>query len=166
MVVALAIVAAIGDVGRFEQSQKLRVSYLGLNPGVQPIGSSGPRITAGSQKQGRGHAAACSSRRLGRQRRAPFFLRRSAPAAISMSPGTCVLSVAGASSFLAFAEQRRKLRVGPAGVARGKLRDLELAGYKACVAKRRGPRVQYQVPSGECRTRRTGSPRSLRDRRR
>ena len=31
MVVALAIVAAIGDVGRFEQSQKL-VSYLGLKP--------------------------------------------------------------------------------------------------------------------------------------
>ena len=31
MVVALAIVAAIGDVGRFEQSQKL-VSYLGLEP--------------------------------------------------------------------------------------------------------------------------------------
>src|SRR6202044_2983510 len=37
MVVALAIVAAIGDVGRFEQSQKL-VSYLGLNPSVRQSG--------------------------------------------------------------------------------------------------------------------------------
>ena len=38
MVVALAIVAAIGNVGRFEQSQKL-VSYLGLNPSVRQSGS-------------------------------------------------------------------------------------------------------------------------------
>ena len=37
MVVALAIVAAIGDVGRFEQSQEL-VSYLGLNPSVRQSG--------------------------------------------------------------------------------------------------------------------------------
>ena len=66
MVVALAIVAAIGDVGRFEQSQKL-VSYLGLNPSVRQSGPGpGPhgRITSRAV----GTRAACSSRPPGRQR--------------------------------------------------------------------------------------------------
>ena len=54
MVVALAIVAAIGDVGRFEQSQKL-VSYLGLNPSVRQSGP-GPAYHGRITKQGRGHA--------------------------------------------------------------------------------------------------------------
>ena len=51
MVVALAIVAAIGDVGRFEQSQKL-VSYLGLQPECAPIGSWAPRIMAMDHEAG------------------------------------------------------------------------------------------------------------------
>ena len=55
MVVALAIVAAIGDVGRFEQSQKL-VSYLGLNPSVRQSGP-GPAYHGRITKQGRGHGA-------------------------------------------------------------------------------------------------------------
>ena len=50
MVVALAIVAAIGDVGRFEQSQKL-VSYLGLNPSVRQSGP-GPAYHGRITKQG------------------------------------------------------------------------------------------------------------------
>ena len=54
VVVALAIVAAIGDVGRFEQSQKL-VSYLGLNPSVRQSGP-GPAYHGRITKQGRGHA--------------------------------------------------------------------------------------------------------------
>src|SRR5271168_4337303 len=54
MVVALAIAAAIGDVGRFEQSQKL-VSYLGLNPSVRQSGP-GPAYQGRITKQGRGHA--------------------------------------------------------------------------------------------------------------
>src|ERR1700733_3759267 len=54
MVVALAIAAAIGDVGRFEQSQKL-VSYLGLNPSVRQSGP-GPAYHGRITKQGRGHA--------------------------------------------------------------------------------------------------------------
>ena len=66
MVVALAIVAAIGDVGRFEQSQKL-VSYLGLNPSVRQSGP-GPAYHGRITKQGRGTRAACSSRPPGLQR--------------------------------------------------------------------------------------------------
>jgi hypothetical protein len=54
MVVALAIVAAIGEVGRFEQSQNL-VSYLGLNPSVRQSGP-GPAYHGRITKQGRAHA--------------------------------------------------------------------------------------------------------------
>ena len=143
MVVALAIVAAIGDVGRFEQSQKL-VSYLGLNPSVRQSGP-GPAYHGWITKQGRGHARGhVSSRRLGRQRERRVRCVRSscesAPAAISMSP----LSRPPVSSRcqLALAEQRRELRVGPAGVAwRGKLRDLEPK------ARRQGARGQRGGPT-------------------
>jgi transposase len=49
MVVTLAIVAAIGAVGRFDGPQKL-VSYLGLNPSVRQSGP-GPLTMAGSQSR-------------------------------------------------------------------------------------------------------------------
>ena len=54
MIVALAIVAAIGDAGRFETAEKL-VSYLGLNPSVRQS-RSGPAHHGRITKQGRGHA--------------------------------------------------------------------------------------------------------------
>jgi transposase len=55
MVAALAIVAAIGEVGRFDRTQKL-VSYLGLNPSVRQSGP-GPAYHGRITKQGRGHAS-------------------------------------------------------------------------------------------------------------
>jgi transposase len=78
MVVALAIVAAIGDEGRVEQSQKL-VSYLGINPSVRQLGPGlayHSRIT----KQGRGHARGMLVEAAWAVARAPgplraFFLR-------------------------------------------------------------------------------------------
>lgn len=54
MVVALALVAAIGAVERFDSPQKL-VSYLGLNPSVRQSGP-GPAYHGRITKQGRGHA--------------------------------------------------------------------------------------------------------------
>ena len=54
MVVALAIVAAIGDVRHFDRSEKL-VSYLGLNPSVRQSGP-GPTYHGRIIKQGREHA--------------------------------------------------------------------------------------------------------------
>jgi transposase len=88
MVVALAIVAAIGDVGRFEQSQKL-VSYLGLNPSVRQSGP-GPAYHGRITKQGRGHARGMLVEAAGRQRERRVRCVRSscesAPAAVSMSP--------------------------------------------------------------------------------
>jgi transposase len=78
MVVALALVAAIGDVQRFEASQKL-VSYLGLNPSVRQSGP-GPAHHGRITKQGRGHARGMLVEAAWAAARAPgplraFFLR-------------------------------------------------------------------------------------------
>ena len=54
MVVALALMAAIGDVDRFTKPEKL-VGYLGLNPSVRQSGT-GPVHHGRITKQGRGHA--------------------------------------------------------------------------------------------------------------
>src|SRR5262249_37648207 len=54
MVVALALVAAIGDIERFGRPEKL-VGYLGLNPSVRQSGP-GPAYHGRITKQGRGHA--------------------------------------------------------------------------------------------------------------
>jgi transposase len=54
MVVALATKAAVGEVTRFDEPQKL-VSYLGLNPSVRQSGP-GPAHHGRITKQGRGHA--------------------------------------------------------------------------------------------------------------
>ena len=54
MVVGLAIMAAIGEVGRFSEPQKL-VSHLGLNPSVRQSGP-GPAHHGRITRQGRGHA--------------------------------------------------------------------------------------------------------------
>src|SRR6516162_1810497 len=54
MVVALALIAAIGDIERFAKPEQL-VGYLGLNPSVRQSGP-GPAYHGRITKQGRGHA--------------------------------------------------------------------------------------------------------------
>src|SRR4051794_41878584 len=76
--VALALKAAIGDIGRFESPQKL-VSYLGLNPSVRQSGP-GPAYLGRITKQGRGHARGMLVEAAWAAARAPgplraFFLR-------------------------------------------------------------------------------------------
>lgn len=78
MVVALAIVSAIGDIGRFDAPQKL-VSYLGLNPSVRQSGP-GPAYHGRITKQGRSHARGMLVKAAWAAVRAPgplraFFLR-------------------------------------------------------------------------------------------
>ena len=78
MVVALAMKAAIGDVSRFDEPQKL-VSYLGLNPSVRQSGP-GPAYHGRITKQGRGHARGMLVEAAWAAARAPgplraFFLR-------------------------------------------------------------------------------------------
>jgi len=81
MVVALGMIAAIGNVDRFARPQQL-VSYLGLNPSVHQSGN-GPVHRGRITKQGRGHArgmlveAAWVAARVAGPLRA-FFLRISA----------------------------------------------------------------------------------------
>ena len=53
-IVAISIVAAVGDFTRFRTPDKL-VAYLGLNPRVRQSGNRPPR-TAGSPRPGRAHA--------------------------------------------------------------------------------------------------------------
>ncbi len=146
MVVALAIVAAIGDVRRFEQSQKL-VSYLGLNPSVRQSGP-GPAYHGRITKQGRGHAEACSSRTTGRQRERrvlrAFFLR------VRARRGQHVAAVATAQArgliwhLLSKGESYVWARTA---LHARKLRDLELkAGYKA-ERGQRGAAHAYNIKS-------------------
>jgi transposase len=78
MIVALTIVAAIGEVGRFDRPEKL-VSYLGLNPSVRQSGP-GPAYHGRITKQGRGHARGMLVEAAWAAARAPgplraFFLR-------------------------------------------------------------------------------------------
>ena len=137
MVVALAIVAAIGDVGRFEQSQKL-VSYLGLNPSVRQSGP-GPAYHGRITKQGRGHARGMLVEAAWAAARAPgplraFFLR------VRARRGQHVAAVATARKLAVLiwhllSKGESYVWARPALHAR-KLRDLELkAGYKAGAAK-------------------------------
>ena len=65
MVVALAMMAAIGDVARFEGPEKL-VSYLSLNPSVRQSGP-GPAYHGRITKQGAATHAACWWRPPGRR---------------------------------------------------------------------------------------------------
>ena len=94
MVVALAIVAAIGDVGRFEQSQKL-VSYLGLNPSVRQSGP-GPAYHGRITKQGRGHARGTRVEAAWAAARAPGPLRAFFPSESAPRRGQHVAAVATA----------------------------------------------------------------------
>lgn len=78
MVVGLAVTAAIGDINRFGEPQKL-VSYLGLNPSVRQSGP-GPAHHGRITKQGRGHARGMLVEAAWAAARAPgplraFFLR-------------------------------------------------------------------------------------------
>ena len=78
LTVALGLLAAIGDIGRFASPEKL-VSYLGLNPSVRQSGN-GPAHHGRISKQGRAHARALLVEAAWAAGRAPgpmraFFVR-------------------------------------------------------------------------------------------
>ena len=78
LTVALGLLAAIGDIGRFASPEKL-VSYLGLNPSVRQSGN-GPAHHGRISKQGRAHARALLVEAAWAAGRAPgpmraFFIR-------------------------------------------------------------------------------------------
>src|ERR1700690_3180290 len=153
----VAIVAGIGDVGRFEQSQKL-VSYLGLNPSVRQSGP-GPAYHGRITKQGRGHARGMLVEAAWAAARGPgplraFFLR------VRARRGQHVAAVATARKLAVLiwhllSKGESYVWARPALHAR-KLRDLELkAGYKAARGQR-GAAHAYNIKSHRDQERRWG----------
>lgn len=148
MTVALAMKAAIGDVSRFDEPQKL-VSYLGLNPSVRQSGP-GPAYHGRITKQGRGHARGMLVEAAWAAARAPgplraFFLR------VRARRGQHVAAVATARKLavviwhlLMKGESYAWAR--PSLYAK-KLRDMELkAGHKAARGQK-GAAHAYNIKS-------------------
>ena len=141
MVVALAMKAAIGEITRFDEPQKL-VSYLGLNPSVRQSGP-GPAYHGRITKQGRGHARGMLVEAAWAAARAPgplraFFLR------IRARRGQHVAAVATARKLTVIiwhllTKGESYVWARPSLHAK-KLRDLELkAGHKAARARKALP---------------------------
>jgi transposase len=146
MVVALAMAAAIGDVARFSEPQKL-VSYLGLNPSVRQSGP-GPAHHGRITKQGRGHARGMLVEAAWAAARAPgplraFFLR------VRARRGQHVAAVATARKLAVviwhlLVKGESYVWARPSLHAK-KLRDLELkAGYTAACGQK-GAAHAYNV---------------------
>jgi len=119
LAVAAGIVAAIGDISRFNSPQKL-VSYFGLNPRVRQSGL-GAAHHGRISKIGRSHARAMLGRgRLGRgqgaRSTACFFRADSRPAWPSGRRGGRGSQAHGA--LLAFVDEGRGLPVGASGAGR------------------------------------------------
>jgi transposase len=100
MMVALGLLAAVGDIARFTSPEKL-VSYLGLNPSVRQSGN-GPVHYGRISKQGRSHARAMLVEAAWAAARTPgplraFFLR------IQMRRGKAVAAVATARKMVVLA---------------------------------------------------------------
>src|SRR5215467_6370033 len=150
MVVALALIAAIGDIKRFAKPEQL-VGYLGLNPSVRQSGP-GPAYHGRITKQGRGHARGMLVEAGWVAARCPgslrsFFLR------VQSRRGQHVAAVATARKLTILiwhllAKNENYLWSRPALHAR-KLRDLELKSRSQVSArpKRDGTRLQPQEPT-------------------
>ena len=148
MIVALAMMAAIGDVARFSDPQKL-VSYLGLNPSVRQSGP-GPAYHGRITKQGRGHARGMLVEAAWVAARAPgplraFFLR------VRARRGQHVAAVATARKLALviwhlLAKGQSYAWARPLLHAK-KLRDVELkAGHKATRGQK-GAAHAYNIKS-------------------
>jgi transposase len=148
MVVALALVAAIGDIKRFGRPEKL-IGYLGLNPSVRQSGP-GPAYHGRITKQGRGHARGMLVEAGWAAARAPgplrsFFLR------VQSRRGQHVAAVATARKLAILiwhllTKGESYLWARPALHAR-KLRDLELRAGHQPARGQRGTAHAYNIKS-------------------
>jgi transposase len=154
MVVALAIMAAIGAATRFDRPR----SSSAISASTQACGSrTGPAYHGRITKQGRGHARGmlveAASRGGARAGSAARVLPRACePGAANMSPPSRGPEARG--DHLASAQQTRKLRLEQARVARQEAARSGAEGgtQGRARAKRRRPRLQHQEPS------RSGAP--------
>ena len=148
MIVALAMKAAIGDVSRFDEPQKL-VSYLGLNPSVRQSGP-GPAYHGRITKQGRGHARGMLVEAAWAAARAPgplraFFLR------VRARRGQHVAAVATARKLAVIIwhlliKGQSYAWARPSLHAR-KLRDMELKAGSKAVRGQKGAAHAYNIKS-------------------
>ena len=147
LTVASGIMAAIGDVSRFESPQKL-VSYFGLNPRVRQSGL-GAAHHGRISKVGRSHARAMLVEAAWAAAKAPgplhaFFVR------IRAKRGHQIAAVALARKLTVLCwhlltKEQDYLWARPALVAK-KARDMELqAGLPQKKGNRRGPTYAYNV---------------------
>lgn len=147
LTVAVGVMAAIGDIARFESPQKL-VSYFGLNPRVRQSGL-GDAHHGRISKVGRSHARAMLVEAAWAAAKAPgplhaFFVR------IRAKRGHQVAAVALARKLTVLCwhlltRQEDYLWARPALVAK-KTRDMELcAGLPQKKGNRRGPAYAYNV---------------------
>ena len=147
LTVATGVMAAIGDVSRFESPQKL-VSYFGLNPRVRQSGL-GAAHHGRISKVGRSHARAMLVEAAWAAAKAPgplhaFFVRVRAKrghqiAAVALARKLTVLC------WHLLTKEEDYLWARPALVAK-KARDMELqAGRPQKKGNRRGPAYAYNV---------------------
>ncbi|WP_246476372.1 IS110 family transposase [Roseibium litorale] len=147
MMVATGVAAAIGDVRRFPDPQKL-VGYLGLNPSVRQSGE-GPAYHGRITKQGRGQARGMLVEAAWAAARSPGPLRAFYQR-IAARRGKHIAAVATARKLSMIlwhmlTKETDYIWVRPALLAR-KLRNVELkAGMPAEHAKR-GDAYDYNIP--------------------
>ena len=158
MVVALAIVAAIGDVGRFEQSQKL-VSYLGSSTRVCSQSGPGPAYHGRGSDEAGPWACARHARRGGLGGSASagsvacVLLASLAPAAVKHVAAVATARKLAVLIWHLLSKGESWACGAPASVAREEAARSSGAESGACSSaaarwpKRCGPRVQYQEPS-------------------
>jgi transposase len=148
MVVALAMKAAIGEITRFDEPQKL-VSYLGLNPSVRQSGP-GPAYHGRITKQGRGHARGMLVEAAWAAARAPgplraFFLR------IRARRGQHVAAVATARKLTVIIwhllTKGESYVWARASLHAKKLRDLELKAGQKPARGQKGAAYAYNIKS-------------------
>ncbi|MER2268212.1 IS110 family transposase [Methylobacterium oxalidis] len=146
--VASGVAAAIGDIGRFADPQKL-VAYLGLNPSVRQSGE-GPAYHGRITKQGRGQARGMLVEAAWAAARAPGPLR-AFHRKIAARRGKHIAAVATARKLAMIiwhmlTKATDYIWVRPALMAR-KLRRMELrAGAKPSRAAR-GSAYDYNIPT-------------------
>ncbi|WP_352923355.1 IS110 family transposase [Mesorhizobium sp. M1182] len=146
--VAASVAAAIGDIRRFSDPQKL-VAYLGLNPSVRQSGE-GPAYHGRITKQGRGHARGMLVEAAWAAVRSPGPLR-AFHKRIASRRGKHIAAVATARKLAMIiwhmlSKDTDYIWARPALLAR-KVRSVELRAGLPTSHARRGTAFDYNIPA-------------------